>query len=83
VEDEVLLVKHLLGAVGLSQARLAMTAGVNASVVNRLVRGLPEYPKARRSVAEVVRREVPAEIALSIGWDGSEDALYREAGEVL
>lgn len=54
---------------GLSQAKLARIADVNASSLNRIEKGKePLYPiRGRR-------------IAAALGWDGNPDALLEEVG---
>jgi hypothetical protein len=77
-----LLVKHLLREIGLKQSKLGRAADVPLNQVCILVNGKgATYPKARRNIADVLRREVPIGVAESLGWDGTEAALYRQVGD--
>lgn len=65
-----LVIEQVMKARGLSQAKLARLAEVNATSLSRIVRGVePAFPKRGRRIAE------------ALGWTGDPSELFEEVGE--
>lgn len=66
-----LVIERELRAKGLSQAKLARLAEVNATSLSRIVRGVePAFPKRGRRIAD------------ALGWKGDPAELFEEVADV-
>ena len=62
-----MVIEREMKARGLSQARLARLAEVNATSLSRIVRGIePAYPKRGQRIAD------------ALGWKGNPSELFEE-----